>query len=76
MSKLPTEPDMGLPLVWVDRMQLTAREDLPIVTLRFYSALHDRVIECSRLQTSAAHLRAMADLICQKLDYYPTKPDA
>lgn len=73
LSELPKQADTSLKLLWVDRMELAVRGDAPVATLRFYSAFLDHLSEACRLQTSTAHLRAMVDVICNALDYYPSK---
>lgn len=72
---LPKESDPSLGLLWVDRMELSIRSDVPIATLRFYGVVTDRLCEAARLQTSISHLQAIADLLCRSLDYYPSKPE-
>ena len=57
-------------------MEITTRSDMPIATLRFYSALMDHLSEACRMQMSIQHLRNMVDVICKTLGYYPTKPKA
>jgi hypothetical protein len=74
-SKLPKESDPSLKLVWVDRMELLLRSDVPIATLRFYTVVGtEKLTEACRLQTTVSHLRAIVDLLCRQLDYYPAKP--
>lgn len=76
-SKLPKESDPSLKLVWVDRMEMVSRSDVPIATLRFYSVVgNEKLTEACRLQTTVTHLRAIVDLLCGQLDYYPAKPKA
>ena len=75
LASLPVESSPGLPLQWVDRMELTARSEIPVVTLRFYSVVVDRMVEACRLQATADHCKKIADAICRSLDYYPTKPE-
>ena len=74
MSKLPREFNPGLQLVWVDRMEIAVRADTPVVTLRFYTATIDHLSEVSRLQTSVAHIKAIIDVLCRNIEYYPTVP--
>ncbi len=76
LGDLPIEQDPALRLTWVDRMNIAYRADIPVVTLRFYSALKDQLCEASRLQTSVPHLRQIVDVICRAIDYYPKKPEA
>ncbi len=74
-SKLPRESDPSLKLVWVDRMETLLRGDAPLATLRFYTVIgNEKLAEACRLQTTVAHLRAIVDLLCRLLDYYPAKP--
>jgi hypothetical protein len=54
-------------------MELSLRADNPIALLRFYSVCPPALIEASRLQTSVPHLKQIADVICNTLDYYPVK---
>ena len=63
------------PAVWVDRMEIGIRGDVPVATLRFYGVCPPFLIEALRLQTSVDHLRLIADVLCQSLNYYPSKPD-
>ena len=74
LRKLKEEPGLSLPLLWADRMTMGLRTDIPVATLRFYSALSDRLSECCRIQTSVTHLRQIVDVICRNIGYYPTKP--
>ena len=77
MAKLPRESDPSIRLVWVDKTDLLLRGDVPIGTLRFYSVVgKERLAEACRLQTTVTHLRAIVDLLCGQLDYYPAKPKA
>lgn len=74
MTKLPRESDPSLRLVWVDRTELSLRSDAPIGTLRFHSVVgEEKLAEACRLQTTVTHLRAIVDLLCKQLDYYPAK---
>ncbi len=74
-TKLPRESDPSLRLVWVDKTDLFLRGDVPIGTLRFYSLVgNEKFAEACRLQTTVTHLRAIVDLLCRQLDYYPAKP--
>lgn len=74
-SKLPRESDPSLRLVWVDNTDMVLRGDVPIGTLRFYSVVgNEKLTEACRLQTTVTHLRAIVDLLCRQLDYYPAKP--
>ena len=53
------------------------RSDLPVGTLRFFSAVgNEKLTEASRIQTSAAHMREIVNVLCRCLDYYPSKPKA
>ena len=72
-ASLPVEPYPNPPLVWVDRMEINVRLNPPLATLRFHSALPDRLSEVCRLQCSQDHLRRMVDVICRSIGYYPTK---
>ncbi len=74
MSKLPKVSDPSLQLVWVDRMEIAVRADVPVVTLRFYTAMIDHLSEVSRLQTSVTHTRAIIDVLCRNVEYYPSRP--
>ncbi len=74
-AKLPRESDPSLRLLWVDSTDLLLRSDVPIGTLRFYSVVgKEKLAEACRLQTTVTHLRAIVDLLCSQLDYYPAKP--
>ncbi len=68
---LVTNP--GLPTVWVDSMNIYVRQDPPLATLRFSTVMPEAVYEACRVQTSVAHLRAIVDVICRSIDYYPEK---
>jgi len=66
----------GVPPFWVDKMELSLRADAPIAMLRFFSIVPPNVlIESSRLQTTASHVKRMIDVLCRSLDYYPTKAE-
>ena len=76
VSQLPKESDPSIRLIWVDTMEIAVRGDVPISTLRFYSAItNEKLCEAFRLQTSVPHLRSMVDVICRSIGYYPSKPD-
>ncbi len=74
IGKLPKQSDPSLRLTWVDRMEIAVRGDVPVVTLRFYSAVVDHLSEVSRLQTSATHVKAIIDVLCRNMEYYPSRP--
>ncbi len=74
MSKLPKVSDPSLQLVWVDRMEIGVRGDVPLVTLRFYTAMVDHLSEVSRLQTSVTHIKSIIDVLCRNVEYYPSRP--
>ena len=73
-SELQVVPLSSAPL-WVDRMEFGVRGDIPVATVRFYSVCPPNLVEASRLQTSVAHLKQMVDVLCQSLDYYPSKAE-
>ena len=73
-DELPTESDPSPRLVWVDTMTYAVRADIPIITLRFYSVVLEKLCEACRLQTSVEHLRRMLDGLCKATDYYPSRP--
>lgn len=75
LAKLPIEVDPSLRIVWSDYMQVFLRSDTPVVMLRFYSSLPDRLIEAARVQTSTAHLQRMLDALCRTIDYYPVREE-
>ena len=73
LRDLPKESNPNLQLAWVDRMDFAGRGDIPIVTLRFYSAVGGELLhEAARLQMTTQHLKSIADVICRQLSYYPT----
>ena len=77
MGDLPIRTNSTLPLVWVDRMNLVLRTAPDLGMLRFFAFVpppDNELVECVRLQTSRDHLRAIVDVLCRSLDYYPTKP--
>ncbi len=75
LSKLPKLQSVALPLIWVDKMEVAIRGDVPVATLRFYSVVGgEAVVEACRLQMSTAHLRAMVDVISKSIEYYPEAP--
>lgn len=63
IDRLVKDENPQLPLVWVDRMELTIRGDVPIATLRFYSVVGGRLSEECRIQTTTDHLHRIADVI-------------
>jgi len=76
LGELPTIIDPNLKSIWIDRMQLFVRGDLPFATLSFSTLIPpDKLIEAVRIQTTIPHMKAMAELICRNLDYYPIKDD-
>jgi len=76
VDDLPTESNHSLQLIWVDRMTLGVRSDIPVATIRFHSITPGRLVEACRLQTTVKHLHEIVDVICRSIDYYPEKPDA
>jgi hypothetical protein len=71
---MPTVSDENIKTVWIDRMQLLVRSDAPIGTISFATLIPpDRLVEVGRFQTTVPHLKAIVDLICRNIDYYPTK---
>jgi len=55
-------------------MQMLVRSDIPITTLRFDTTLPEAAYEVCRLQMTVAHVKSMIDVMCQTLDYYPSRP--
>lgn len=55
-------------------MQILVRGDVGVATLRFETALPEAAYEVCRLQMSVDHVRRMIDVMCQHVDYYPSKP--
>ena len=55
-------------------MEINKRVDAPLVTLRFYTALAERLTEVSRLQTSVDHVKAIIDVLARVVDHYPERP--
>lgn len=75
LAKLEKELDSTLKTLWVDRMEINVRGDLPIALLRFFSVVPpDKLSEACRMQTSLTHLQAIVDSLSRTLNYYPTKP--
>lgn len=76
VQKLKREHDPSLQLTWVDLMEIHLRGDIDVATLRFYSAVGGTIAaEACRLQTSTTHLKAIVDVLCRTLDYYPAQPE-
>ena len=74
LSKLPSACDSSLRLTWVDRMELSTRSDIPVCMMRFYSGIpRSELQEVARLQLATTHARAIVDVLCRSLDYYPDK---
>ena len=74
LAEVPVKP--GLPLLWVDEMNLSTREDIPVATLRFYALIApDQKVEVCRLQTTVQHIRAISEVI-QRTCVAPPKPEA
>jgi hypothetical protein len=61
-----------LPNLWVDGLNVAARED-DICVLRFFTTLPEGVFEQSRVITHKEKLRNFVDAICENLGYYPTE---
>ena len=77
LGKMPTVMDSGIKTVWIDRMQIFQRSDLPLATISFASLVPpDKLAEVGRFQTTVPHLQAIVDVICRTIDYYPTKSPA
>jgi hypothetical protein len=75
VDELPTVNDPSLKLLWVDRVTIAVRSDVPVSTIRCYSVLGRELHEACQFQTSVPHLTQIADLLCRILDYYPVKAD-
>lgn len=74
LGKIPTIMDAGIKTVWIDRMQLFQRSDLPLATISFSSLIPpDKLVEVGRFQTTVTHLKSIIDVLCRTTDYYPTK---
>lgn len=73
-SMLAKESDPSLRLCWVDTLEAQRREDPALVTLRFFTALPERLCEACRVQTSVTHVKGMIDALARLLDHYPIKP--
>ena len=77
LTTLPQSYDESLRLTWVDRSEFSYRKDPPVCMLRFYSGIPNLGLqEVARLQMATGHARAIVDLLCSGLDYYPEKPRA
>lgn len=77
LRKMPTIMDPGIKTVWIDRMQLFQRSDLPLATISFSSLIPpDKLVEVGRFQATVTHLKGIVDVICSTIDYYPTKSSA
>ena len=77
LAKLERVSDPSVKTLWIDYMEITQRSDIDVATLRFYTVIPHpgaALQESSRLTTSMGHLKAIAELICRNIDYYPTKP--
>ena len=74
LGDIPVLVDHGIKTIWVDRMQVHLRSDTPLGMLSFSSLVPpDKLVEVCRLQTTEVHLKAIVDVLCRNLDYYPTK---
>ena len=77
LGKMPTTMDPSIKTVWIDRMQIFHRSDLPLATISFASLVPpDKLVEVGRFQTTVTHLQAIVDVISRTIDYYPTKSSA
>ena len=55
-------------------MRMSVRADVPVAELVF-STVHEgkAVVDTVRMHTSVAHLKRVADVICQTLNHQPPK---
>lgn len=74
IKDLPKVRNPAVVTAWVDSMQFLGRSDLPIATMRFETALPEAAYEVCRLQSSVDHIKRMIDVMCENVDYYPSKP--
>lgn len=61
-----------LPNLWVDGLNVSARED-NIYVVRFFTSLPEGVFEQTRVITHKEKLKKFVDALSENLDYYPTK---
>jgi ribosome-binding factor A len=75
MSKIDKIHDPHLKTIWVDRMELVVRADIPVATMVFLTALPDEEAQqvACRLQTSTNHIKKIIDVLARALDHYPVK---
>lgn len=73
MASLPIQSGQP-PLLWVDRMQAFVRSEPEVATLQFLAAMPDHQVEVCRLQTSLAHVRSIAAVLCKISNFYPERP--
>ncbi len=76
IDELPIVDDPTLKLLWIDRVTLAVRGDVPVGTIRCYSVLGTESHVACQFQTSVQHLIAMTDMLCRVLNHYPVRADA
>jgi len=77
LGTLPTDSPPYMLSAWVDKMQLVVRGDVPVGMIRLFMFVPpDKLGEVFRCHTSVSHLKAMAEVLCRTLDYYPIKSEA
>ena len=74
IAELPKVHDPAVSTIWVDTMQILVRGDVGVATLRFETALPEAAYEACRLQMSVEHVKRMIEVMCQHVDYYPSRP--
>ena len=58
-------------------MNISVRAEAPIAGLTFFTLVEGKVLsEACRVNMTTAHLRAIANVICRSINYYPTKAAA
>ena len=71
---IPFLDNRYLPSYFVDAFRVSARKD-DIAVLSFYSDLPNGIVEQTRVITPVDRLKALVDLICRQIDYYPEKDE-
>src|ERR1043166_2665036 len=66
LQEISAEADPTLKLLWVDKVNVVARSDAPVITLNCYSALPpNRLIESCHIQMSVTHAKKLGEVILQ-----------
>jgi hypothetical protein len=71
-NKFEIKLNPTLNTLWIDTLNINVRSDENCL-LRFMSGLPEGIFEQTRIMTSRKNLEGFINVLCESLDYYPTK---